>query len=89
MWITENEKEQVCTLSTQLKPDMSITNVEMYLNALEHYCHAQSREEIFEKLNKEEVIDFCYRSTEGYPDHYDALDTNHKQIIRQCILAYL
>lgn len=79
MWLSESEKEQVCLLCVQLKPDLGITDVESYLDALDDYCHAQTKKEIFEKLNKDEVADFCYRKKEGYPDHYDALDTNHKK----------
>lgn len=89
MWLSDSEKEQVCLLCVQLEPDLGITDIESYLDALDDYCHAQTKKDIFAKLNKDEVVDFCYRTKEGYPDHYDALNTNHKQIIRQCVLALL
>lgn len=87
MWITEREQDIVCKYCLQLQPDMTKDDILSYLNVLKSYCDANSRDGVFEKLKKDEVVDFCYRTE--YPDHYAALDNRHKQAIRMCVVAVM
>lgn len=87
MWLTESEKNHVCKYAIELEPDMSKKDVLAYLDVLRQYCAAESKNQIFEILKKDEVVDFCYRTE--YPDHYSLLDNHHKQTVRRCIIAVI
>lgn len=87
MWLTEGEKNQVCKYAVELEPDMTEKDVMAYLAVLKQYCAAESTNQIFEILKKDEVVDFCYRTE--YPDHYNLLDNQHKQAVRRCVIAVI
>lgn len=87
MWLTESEKNQVCQYVVELEPDMAEKDVMAYLAVLKQYCAAENKNQIFEILKKDEVVDYRYRTE--YPDHYSLLDNHHKQAVRRCVIAVI